>query len=392
MWEWEQGRLEYFQFDTLRKIARSGSLTDLRQVDRAELEAWVGLPFLPDNLRYKPWRNYARLFQISMIAVPRGRNRSELTPVGDLMAQSGRMTTDEYLHFLARATTDPSPALSAWDHRANLRYPLLFALRFLLARATHGATTTSISSVVRAYGACRLIGNEGKEDFLDIMGIEPNNVLRSSHRQANESIKVLAQLSYLTATRDEITVSLESTDAHDLFCRLLPISGTPLPDRTQELIRRAKQCPTASIESPLTYPARAVGNIGDAGFIFREGTRARQTHLTIERNRVLRKYFFEYKPGQICDFCGMDTSKHYPWASKLLEVHHLLPLCSGARTSYAGTVLEDLVANCPTCHRAVHRYYDHWLDKRSQVDFADADEARLAYEEAKLHHQDAVAK
>lgn len=56
---------------------------------------------------------------------------------------------------------------------------------------------------------------------------------------------------------------------------------------------------------------------------------------------------------------------------------------SGARTSLEGTVLEDLVANCPTCHRAVHRYYDRWLRDNHRQDFADAPEAREVYFQAR---------
>ena len=79
----------------------------------------------------------------------------------------------------------------------------------------------------------------------------------------------------------------------------------------------------------------------------------------------------------------METGKQYPWTPKILDMHHLLPLCSGAKTSKKGTLLTDLVANCPTCHRAVHRYYDKWLRDNKQNDFADADEARAVYAEAK---------
>lgn len=118
-WNWEQGRLEYFQFDELRKVARFGADRDLRQANRRELEAAVGLPFLPDDDAYRPWRNYGRLFQIAMIATPRDAGDSRLTALGELLAKDGKVTTDEYLHFLAQATTQPSPALSGWSHTAR---------------------------------------------------------------------------------------------------------------------------------------------------------------------------------------------------------------------------------------------------------------------------------
>ena len=394
MWRWEQGRLEYFQFDELRKIAKFASHSNLRQATRADLKSAVGLPFYPTD--YTPWRNYGRLYQIAMIAIPKGPQDSEPTILGSLLAQDGKITTDEYLHFLATATSDPTPALSNWNHTAALRYPLLFVLRFLLARATQGVVTTSISQIVGAYETSGFVGDEGQMDFLSI--IDTRIVPRSRHRQANESIKVLAQLSYLTATANSISVSLAVEDANDLFSDLQPIRGNPLMDRAKEIARRADLYPSASAELSFDYPASVVSDVGEAGFdsnegtqVFNEGTRVRRTHLTIERNQMIRKRYFEENPSSECDLCGMNTHEHYPWTPRLLEVHHLLPLCSGARTSNDGTVLEDLVANCPTCHRAVHRFYDHWLDTKSQVDFADAGEARDAYEEAKHEHRKAVA-
>ena len=391
MWRWEQGRLEYFQFDELRKIAKFGSLADLRQASRTALEAGMGLPFYPDNPNYPPWRNYGRLFQIAMIATPATKGGgSELTTVGKYLAQDGKVTTDEYFHFLAQSTSSPSPALSTWNHAADLRYPLLFVLRFLLARATQGIVDTTISQLVSAYNTSGFVGDESEIDFLAIL--DPGNVPKSRARQANESIKVLAQLSYLTATTDSITVSLAKSDAHDLFCDLKPIKGTPVKDRAMEIKRRAELFPSVCAELSFDYPASIVSDVGEAGFVFAEGARVRRTHLTIERNQMIRKRYFEENPSLDCDLCGMDTRDHYPWTSGLLEVHHLLPLCSGARTSNNGTVLEDLVANCPTCHRAVHRYYDRWLGDRSQLDFADAGEARGAYDEAKYTHRQAVGQ
>ena len=92
MWNWEQGRLEYFQFDELRKIAKFGLRSNLRLATRSELEAQIGLPFFPDDSQYRPWRNYGRLFQIAMIATPRGRFDANMTAVGRLLAQDGQVT------------------------------------------------------------------------------------------------------------------------------------------------------------------------------------------------------------------------------------------------------------------------------------------------------------
>ena len=389
MWKWEQGRLEYFQFDELRKIAKFGATHDLRTAIRSDLEAAVGLPFLPDDAAYRPWRNYGRLFQIAMIAVPQGTDGAKLTDVGQLLAEDGKVTTDEYLHFLAQATTQPSPALSGWDHAARLRYPLLFALRFILARATQHQPATDIADIIGAYDLSGLRGDEDQETFLGVLdaytGRPPH---RADTRQPAESIKALAQLSYLTATKSRVTVSLTPLDAADLFDDLKPVLGSPLAAGAAEIDRRAALFLSAKADMETDYPRTVLSSISEAGFddAFPEGRRVRRTHVSIERNHIIREMFFRQQPQHICDLCGMDTRQVYPWTDRLLEVHHLLPLCSGARTSKDGTLLEDLVANCPSCHRAVHRYYDKWLVEENRVDFADAGEAREVYSDAKREH------
>ena len=60
MWSWDQGRLDYFQFDNLKKIARFALKHDLRAQEHDALVDAVGLPFSPKHEAYKPWRNYAR--------------------------------------------------------------------------------------------------------------------------------------------------------------------------------------------------------------------------------------------------------------------------------------------------------------------------------------------
>ena len=168
LWKWEQGRLEYFQFDALRKVAKFGIANNLRQATRSELENALELPFRPDDEAYPPWRNYGRLFQIAMIAVPHGPNKAKLTSLGRLLAEDGKVTTDEYLHFLAQATTQPSPAHTGWNHTEPLRYPLLFTLRFILARAAQQEPATNISDVINSYAQSGFRGDEGRDAFLGI--------------------------------------------------------------------------------------------------------------------------------------------------------------------------------------------------------------------------------
>ena len=174
-----------------------------------------------------------------------------------------------------------------------------------------------------------------------------------------------------------------------IFNNLQPVGGDRLAKGADEIIRIAKLYGSTTSQLDFNYSATVVSDLEEAGFV--EGNRVKRTHLIIERNRKIRRYFFDKNPSASCDFCNMNTSKIYPWASKILDIHHLLPLCSGARTSTDGTSLQDLVANCPTCHRAVHRYYDKWLKENGRNDFIDASEARKIYRDAKQQHRKAVS-
>lgn len=396
MWNWDQGRLDYFQFGNLKKVARFAVTNDLRLASREALVDATGLPFLPDDDRYPPWRNYSRVFRLSMICAERG-TASAATPVATLLASDGGITTDEYFHFLVEATTSPSPALAQWNHEATLRYPLLFSLKFLLAKAAIGNATSDISEIITAYHVGNFRGDENQTDYLNL--IAQNNSLSraersfSAYRQAAESIQVIAQISYLSLENGRVTVSLSEEDALNLFEQLGPIGGSRLPSGADEVFRLTEMFESVTAELELDYAATAVSDVEEAGFsatiAFAEGAKSRKTHLVIERNRKIRGKFFEENPSAVCDFCGMDTSRSYPWATRVLDVHHLLPLCSSARTSKQGTLLDDLVAVCPTCHRGVHRYYDDWLKNAAQRDFIDAEEAKCVYEEAKTRHKSA---
>lgn len=376
MWNWDQGRLDYFQFDELRKIAKFAMTNDLKAVDVNDIATATGLPFLPKN--YRPWRNYSRVFKLMMLATDSGTG-SKPTPLAKLLSEDGKVTTDEFFHFLAEATTHPSPALSGWDHTAEMRYPLLFVLKFILARAKQGLMTTPISTIVAAYDASGFVGDEDQTAFLGI--IKKTYAPLNGQRQANESIRALSQISYLSTDRTSVTVSLDEDDAADLFLQLNPVAGDRLADGDAEIQRITALYGSAIADLDFEYTNTVLSDAEEAGFT--EGGRVEKTHLKIERNAKLRQAFFTANPSPVCDFCGSNTLKSYPWATRILDIHHVLPLCSGARTNAQGTVLKDLVANCPTCHRAVHRYYDKWMKENEKKDFEDANQARAIYDEAK---------
>jgi len=79
-----------------------------------------------------------------------------------------------------------------------------------------------------------------------------------------------------------------------------------------------------------------------------------------------------------------------PWAKRVLDLHHLLPLSSGIQVKKFSTTLDDLVPVCPSCHRAVHRYYDQWLSKEGLLDFPNEIQARVVYGDLKAGFRGAV--
>ena len=117
--------------------------------------------------------------------------------------------------------------------------------------------------------------------------------------------------------------------------------------------------------------------------VFTEGKRTRVTHLKIERSPTLRRLFFREHPDSVCDMCNCNTQERYPWTNNLLEIHHILPLSSTLAITASGTSLDDVVALCPTCHRATHGYYKNWLNSHDYNDFQAKEQVRQIYSEAK---------
>jgi predicted HNH restriction endonuclease len=136
----------------------------------------------------------------------------------------------------------------------------------------------------------------------------------------------------------------------------------------------------------LAYTRTVINEVVEAGF--KEGGKLKKTHVVIERNSQVRSAFFKANPTSACDLCSMDTKATYPWSTRVLDLHHLLPLASGRRTDNAkGTIFTDLVPVCPSCHRGIHRFYDKWLSENTRRDFETADEARSVYQSVKSSFQ-----
>lgn len=378
MWRFDQGRIEYFQFDEVRKIAKFAVANDLQSIKHKPLIDATGLPFRPVTSDYLPWRNYGRVFKTAMLVASIG-GVAVPTKVAKLLATDGSVTSDDYFHFLAQVFTDPHPSFQQWSPTDNPRFPLLFSIKFLLARAAVGAPVVTYPEIVGAYAKSGFTGDEDQTAFLTLAKKAWSH--SAEHRQARESIQIISQISYLSATSTDVTVSLDAEDARDVFEGLAPVRGKQEADSEREIMRLAELYEGSVADLDLSFSKTVLDEIVEAGFA--EGTRVERTHIVLERNAAVRSAFFSKKPTTTCDFCARDTAHEYPWADRVLDIHHVLPLCSGTRSSGSGTSLGDLVAVCPTCHRAVHRYYAKWLKAAGRKDFTDAEEARAVYDAAK---------
>lgn len=387
MWHWDQGRLAYFQFDELRKIAKYVIENDFMDAAKDDLQMATGLPFSAPPT-HTAWRNYSRILKIALLVRDAG-GRAAPTPVALALARPGEVTCDEYLHFLACAFTEPSPALQDWRPDAAFRYPLLFALKYLLIKTRMGADPPSatLAEIVGAYGSSGFVGDEGEDEFAGVAlaaTAHPSVVAGQDIRQARESLRVIAQLSYLHYKGQTLSVALTASDAANLFEQLMPVDGARSRTRDAEIQRLAHLFDSGDARPAAGFGQRITLAIADTGF--REGSKLTRAHVTIERNARLRREFFETRNTTVCDVCVMDTARSYPWTEGVLDLHHLLPLSSGTRVTAHGTKLDDLVPVCPSCHRAVHRYYDRWLQANDRLDFLDLADARAAYDSAKADY------
>lgn len=379
--------MQYFQYDVLRVMANFIVSYDLKNSDPQFIRRITELDFSAPET-HSPWRNYSRIFKLCLL-VSEADGIAIPTDVARILSQPGVVTCDEYMHFLVEATTDPSPSLSDWARiggTMSVRNPLCFSLKYILAKvAGLNEYMTPINEIIGAYIHSGFSGDECDTDFLGLM--EKRNQYadltnRGNPRQARESIKFISQISYLYNTGSNIVASLSQEDAHDIFHSINPISGPHKRNGDLEIQRLASFFRDGSEHDFFEYKGTVLSDVLESGF--HEGSKVKKTHIIIERNAKLRGLYFEKFPSSVCNSCQMDTNKKYPWVNRILDLHHVLPLSSGTRVdSRTGTMLEDLSPICPTCHRAIHRYYDDYLRSEDKNDFNNKSEARAIYTQAK---------
>lgn len=385
-WRWEQGRLDYFDFNNIKLIANALiNLEGIRlepssaPVIRDVMENTTSLPYLPTS--YSVWRNYARVFRCELLAAEIDKKLI----VSDICrALAGRSNdawdVDDYFSFMIPRFYYPSPAFIDYDHNAQRIFPVCALLKYLLAKQKQtgdGAITVEEVFSILIGNSCT--GFEPQEFYyrLSQTGHKP---MGDQRRQVREMLIFYSQCSFLKWREGTLYLDVDIRDANTLNqieSLTSPIQNTRNIDKDAEVLSLAS---LASFSIVAVNAERTMPN----DLSFTEGKKVRVTHLRIERSPRLRRLFFETLPRPIlCDVCDKDMNRIYPWTVDLLEVHHLLPLSSSIAIQEGDTSFGDLVPLCPNCHKSVHVYYRNWLRESRLDDFPSKNHANQAYGEAK---------
>ncbi len=385
-WRWDQGRLGYFQYDVIRKMAPvlvslEGTQINQSGLDplRASLSKAIGLPFAPK--RYRLWRNYARVFKCELLATNLN-NKLTCTKLCKVLANTKKgLTVDEYLSYVIPRFYYPSPAFQDYKSTGKRIFPFSAILKFLVSKSD-GVSVPRVSiDEIFTY----LIGNkcDGKESLQFFNKLKPVAYIPKGDeaRQLREMVIFLSQFDFLKWEKSNLILDIDVGD-RDALRQIKniakPIEKKRFADASKEILSiggsRSRDFIQLEIKS-------RVYNEDDT---FTEGKKVRVTHLRTERSRKLREMFFSSKGKPfVCGMCDENLTEKYPWVGNLLEVHHLLPLSSPINVARKGTSIKDLVGLCPTCHRAVHNFYRKWLKDNSQNDFPSYVQANDVYDLAK---------
>lgn len=381
-WRWDQGRLDYFQFGEIQRIARALVAFDGHTLPRGEdpdllritLGNFSDRPFLPSN--YKVWRNYKRVFGCQMLAIDLGG----VVYATDLCKSvaTGSLTVDEYLLHVATRFSYPSPVFENYEATRNPQYPVCAIIKYLVSEfITNAKPVISLTEIIDKVKGNELKGSEPLPAYAKL----PSTGVRVSraddeYRQIRELVRFFSQFTFLKWENPNLILDIGTADEARAIAGLMtPIKMAHQHEAAKELL--ALGGAVGGQEIPEFGQGSAI-NAYDQEFT--EGSKLRVTHLRVERSAKLREFYFAHTHHpHVCDMCEMNTVKHYPWVTKLVELHHLLPLSSPIRVESEATSLKDLVGLCPSCHRAIHRYYSFWLKDQNKKDFESRKEAHDVY-------------
>ena len=380
-WRFDQGRLDYFQFDEIRRIAIA--LAEIDGIPKPSVEddilrhvlsKYTTRPFAPDY--YTVWRNYKRVFGCLLLATEiDGRIVcTELCKI--LAADNGDIDVDDYLRHFSINFYYPSPIFEGYNTKDRQVFPVVSIIKLLISRYLSNGIAAISTEEIANY----LIPNEttGTESIEFYLGLNPQQ-FHNDFRQPRELIRFISQFSFLKWNSPNLYLELETNeDAFRILEFFEPQQHARHPLANAELLRMGSNFQGTDLGE------FTVSQLNVIDTEFTEGSKIRVTHLRTERSVKLKDFYFaNTKYPHICDMCTMDTVKRYPWADRIIELHHLLPLSSPVRVETGKTSISDIVGVCPSCHRATHKFYRGWLKANGLGDFQNYEEARHVYSEAK---------
>jgi 5-methylcytosine-specific restriction endonuclease McrA len=387
-WRWDQGRIEYLRVDHVARLSEALCNVSGLHVSEDDLEirkqlySATDMPFKP--MRYTLWRNYGRVFKVLLLAQTVD-HRIQATSLARAVYAAGskQLDSDRYLELVFALTRFPHPAFQKYLPIARPARPFVAILRYLLNNKSRRGV--SAEDVCTHLLANRCIGDEPDSFYVSLPSGSPSSA--ETTRQVREMLKFASQHSALAWLNSRL-VSANRASLAALLERLSKLRAPEMQGNTEDEIRGLAQI-ASGMGAPAPWaPGDSQGDTQEhpLGISFLEGDRRLVQHSRLERNRRLRKYVIRKAVAAAgnedlaCNCCGLVPRHKYPWSdSLLLEVHHLLPLSSPARTNSAGTNISNVVLVCPTCHRAVHTRYRLYLAERKVGDFASESEAVALY-------------
>jgi len=381
LWRFDQGRLDYFQFDEIKRLALALEKIDGIQkptVDndilRQALLKYSPRPFAPTN--YTVWRNYKRVFGCLLLATEVAGTIMCTDLCKALASDLKEIDIDDYMGHFATHFYYPSPVFDGYNTKDPQIFPVVAIVKFLLSGYLEKGKTNLTVDEIGSY----LIAN-------DVTGLEPLSFYskltpQSFHgdlRQTRELTRFISQFSFLKWNNPNLYLEVTNNkEAFQIEKLLAPHLNSRQPDAGAEVLNLGSHFQSTAL-GDLT-----ISQVNVIDTEFTEGSKIRVTHLRTERSAKLKEFYFSnFSNPHICDMCFMDTEKRYPWADRIIELHHLLPLSSPIRVDAGKTSIKDIVGICPSCHRATHKFYSKWLKQSGLRDFKDYDEARFVYDKAK---------
>jgi hypothetical protein len=379
IWRFDQGRLDYFNFDEIKRMARGlSNINGVIKPDihndilRYELSKYSQRPFAPNT--YTVWRNYKRVFACALLAT----EVSGHIVATDLckIINAHQIDADDYFAFFAQKFYYPSPIFEGYNINEQQVFPVPAILKFILAKYIHtGQNNVTIEEI----GAFLITNN--------VTGVEPLQYFEKltpkkfdgDLRQVRELVRFISQFSFLKWDNPYLYFDVfDQNEMANIISKIEPIVAIRNPEPGIELLNMSSGYFNSTLGD---YTIQRMESLDKE---FSEGNRIRVTHVRTERSTKLKDFYFKYTDNpEICNMCGLDTHLKYPWSQYIIEIHHLLPLSSPARVESKTTSIQDVTGICPTCHRAIHKYYNIWLLNNNKNDFDSKNEAYAVYQEAK---------